>query len=106
MEYDNYSVGFANGVGILGGHWYSDPYQLFSSWKIDRYYESSLVDNNFIQYDAFFIYVAYAVSIQQTPVPEPKPEPIPIPEPSSFCLLIVGLLAVFLFKKVLTTADR
>ena len=99
MDYDYYNIGYAQGVGILGGHWYSDPYNLFSDWKIDRNYEASLVNNNFINYDTFFVYVAYA------PNPAPSPEPIPVPEPSSFILLIAGLLAIFLFKNLLTKAD-
>lgn len=98
MEYDTYDIGFANGLGILGGHWYSDPYNLYSDWKIDRNYEASLVNNNFINYGVFFTYVVYPNND-----PIPNPDPIPVPEPSSFCLLISGFVAVFVFRRLFGT---
>ena len=101
MDYDYYNIGYAQGLGILGGHWYSDPYNLFTDWKIDRVYDASLVNNNFVNYNSFYVYVYYT-NIN----PSPQPDPIPVPEPSSFILLISGLLTIFLFKNLLTRADK
>ena len=42
MEYDFYNIGFVEGVWINPGHWYADPFYLYSDFTIDRQYESTL----------------------------------------------------------------
>jgi hypothetical protein len=110
MEYDFYSIGFGEGVWINPGHWYADPFYLYSDFNIDRQYESTLeIDYNAISYgmidgggqNLYFLYAAINSSSY-----EPIPIPVPVPEPSSFSLCLVGLILIFLFNKVLTRRIR
>lgn len=110
MEYDFYTLGFGEGVWINPGHWYSDPFGLYSDFIIDRQYESTLGMNyDPISYgmigssgqNMFFLYAAINSSNY-----EPIPSPVPVPEPSSFALLLAGLIGIFLFNKVLTRRCR
>lgn len=111
MDYDFYNVGFGEGIWINGSHWYADPFYLYSDFKIDRQYESTLFDiyvapqtstmgGSGSGQDLYFLYAAINSGS------DPIPTPVPVPEPSSFMLFLIGLLGIFLFNKVLTRRSR
>ena len=106
MDHDFYTAGLGEGVWINTGHWYEDPFYLYSDYKIDHVYESVLFAPDLqtvsaLLYEQQSMYFLANIILQ----PDPAPTPVPVPEPSSVCLLLMGVLAIF-FNKVLTRTGR
>lgn len=108
MDYDFYAAGLGEGVWINTGHWYADPFSLYSDYKIDHVYESVLFAPDLQTVHALLYeqQSMYFLSMMINQEPTPTPNPVPVPEPSSACLLCMGLFVMFFFNKVLTTANR
>lgn len=72
--YDPYVYGFGEGTSILGGHWYADPFSLYSDFTTDRYgagilYEVDYLDVSGGQQGMYLFYAAI-LSRDVQPVPE------------------------------------
>lgn len=78
MEIDFYGIGFVPGVPINGGHWYGDPFGLFTDYGIEN------ISQSWEPYP-IMLYSAPAFFVI-------SPEPSPVPEPSSLILFCLGLL--------------
>lgn len=85
---DFYDIGFATSIPINGGHWYSDPFNLFTDYGISHIPEPYTVQP--------YPLAIYSVG---TFAYIPEPTITPVPEPPSLFLLLIGLIGFFLLKK-------
>lgn len=96
---DDLLYGYEQGVWIVPGSWYSDPYNLYSDFTTDRT----------LQPDPLYIYNdgGQNLYIFYNAVLKPDIQPVPVPEPSCLFLTVCSILMVFFLKKrVLTTDNR
>lgn len=87
MNVDFYDIGFVPSVPINGGHWYGDPFNLFTDYGASRISEPHFADS--------YPVVAYSTSTFfyiGNVGPAPTPVPTPVPEPSSLLLLFLAIL--------------
>lgn len=90
--------GYLDGTWINGSHWYYDPFDIYSDYKVDHILEIlgelnsdynppslSVMAGIYEQESMYFLYNILDKSDQDH-------KPVPVPEPNSVFLLLAGLV--------------
>lgn len=94
MDIDFYSIGYVSSTPINGGHWYSDPFNLFTDFGLDHISDSYMTSSSSVLIYPVVTYTYIS-----------NPEPVPVPEASSLVLSVIALATIFCFK-ILTRRCR
>ena len=99
MDDDFYNVGLDEGVWINGGHWYADPFNLYSDYKVN-YTPLSVLTAPDLQTVSAILYEQQSMYFLQNILSEQHdPIPTPVPEPSSLALIFCCVAVMFICKK-------